>query len=194
MITIECRQGDDIWHKSRCGIPTASNFDLILTSKGKPSKSRKKYLYRLAGERILGIPEESYQNIAMIQGTEMESEARNFYEIVNGVEVAQVGFCLVDGFGSSPDGLVGEKGGLEIKCPTLAAHVEYLLDNIFPISYFQQVQGNLLVTGREWWDFCSYYPGMKPLIIRVERDEKFLKALKIELEIFVSELEETVKK
>lgn len=194
MKIIECIQGSPEWVAVRCGIPSASNFDMIVTSKGEPSKQREKYLFRLAGETITGIPEESYKNGAMERGIVMEEEARQLYQLATGGEVKQVGFCLADGYGASPDGLIGDNGCLEIKCPTMAVHVGYLLDNKLPTEYLQQAQGQLLATGREWCDFVSYYPGLKPLIIRVVRDEKFIKSLAIELEIFVKELKEVVEK
>jgi hypothetical protein len=194
MKIIDCVQGTPEWHSVRCGVPTASEFDKIITTTGTPSKQRQKYLYQLAGETITGIPEESYQNMAMQRGKEMEAEARKLYELITGQEVTQVGFCLADGYGCSPDGLVGNDGLLDIKCPTLAVHVGYLLENKFQIDYFQQVQGQLLVTKRKWVDFMSYFPGIKPFIIRVNRDEKFISALKNELYIFCSELKPIVAK
>lgn len=194
MKIIDCIQGTPEWFAAKCGVPSASNFDKLLTTIGKPSKQRTKYLYRLAGETITGIAEESYQNAAMLRGSEMEAEARQLYQLISGKEVKEVGFCLSNGYGASPDGLVGEKGLLEIKCPTMAVHIGYLIDGFMPVEYFQQVQGQLLVTGREWVDFMSYSPGLNPLIIRVTRDETFLKALRIELEIFCSELKDLVKK
>lgn len=196
MKIVNCIQNSTEWYLARCGVPTASNFDKIVTSNGEPSKQRTKYMWELAGQCIIKNPEESYQNAAMLRGIEMQFEAKSLYELINGVSVQEVGFCLDDSgkYGSSPDGLVGDDGGLEIKCPLLATHVGYLLYNHLPTDYIQQVQGNLLVTGRKWWDFKSYYPGIKPLIIRVERDEKFIKLLKQELIAFCEELENVVKK
>lgn len=197
MIIIDCVQNSVEWHTHRIGIPTASNFDKIVTSKGEPSKQRKKYMYQLAGERILGKAEETYQNGSMLRGQELENEARNLYQMLTDEEVKKIGFCLVGGkfkYGSSPDSFVGEDGGLEIKCPNLSTHVQYLMDGDLPTDYFQQVQGNMLVTGRKWWDFASYYPGLKPLVFRVYREEKFILALKDELEKFCQELDEIVKK
>lgn len=194
MKIIECVQGTPEWFAAKCGMPSASNFDKILCVDGKVSKQRTKYLNQLAGETITGIAEETYQNATMLRGKEMEAEARQLYQLINNVEVQEVGFCLANGYGASPDGLVGEKGLLEIKCPTIAVHVGYLLDNALPVEYFQQIQGQLLVTGREWVDFMSYYPGLKPLIIRIARDKKFLSILKKELEIFCAELKEVIKK
>ena len=194
MKIIDCVQGSEEWFKARCGIPTASEFDKIITTEGKASKQREKYMYRLAGEAIIGKPEETYKNGNMERGTLLEDEARQAYSLISGNEVIQVGFCDSEsGYGASPDGLIGNDGLLEIKCPTLAVHVSYLLGNKLPTDYFQQVQGELLVTGRKWADFVSYYPGIKPLIVRVKRDEDFIERLRVELEVFYVELTEVVK-
>jgi len=193
MKIINVEQRSPEWYACRLGVPTASNFDKIVTMKGDPSKQAEKYMFKLAGEKVSGACEESYTNGAMQRGIELEDEARQLYQIINGVEVEQVGFCLADGYGCSPDGLV-EDGLIEIKCPSIAVHVGYLLDNKLPSDYFQQVQGQLLVTGRKWCDFVSYYPGIKPLIVRVEPDKAFLKALNIELQVFCKLLDETISK
>lgn len=197
MNIINLSQRSPEWFKARCGIPTASNFDKIVTSDGKPSKQRTKYMYQLVGEKLGGTIEETYQNFAMLRGVEMEHEARCLYEIV-GQPVQEVGFCLSDcgRFGCSPDGLVEGNGGIEIKCPIISTHVEYLLkcQEEMPSDYFQQVQGCLFITGREWWDFVSYFPGLKPLIIREEPNDTFQRLLKKELEFFTEELDELVRR
>ena len=192
----EHEQRTDEWYQIRCGVPSSSNFSKIVTTTGTKSTQRKKYLHKLAGELVTGVTEENYQNEAMIRGCQVEDEARGYYDLISEDEVTEVGFCLSDDgkYGASPDGLVGDKGLLEIKCPNLSTHIGYLIDNKLPSAYFQQVQGQLLVTGREWCDFLSYFPTVKPLLIRVERDEKFIAKLKTELEVFTKELEETVKK
>mgnify|MGYP000855393200 CR=1 FL=1 len=194
MKIIECEQKSEEWFQARCGIPTASNFSKIITSQGKTSTQREKYMFQLAGEAVIGKSEETYHNAAMIRGIELESEAREYYSFINSVTIDQVGFCLADGYGASPDGFVGQDGVLEIKCPIISTHVGYLLENKLPVEYFQQVHGELLVTGRKWCDFVSYFPGLKPLIIRVERDESFLKKLEIELRVFCKELEDVIAK
>ena len=193
MKIVNCIQGSPEWFKARLGIPTSSNFDKLLQVSGKPSKQRTKYLYRLAGETITGIAEESYQSDAMLRGKEVEAEARELYQLINGVEVQEVGFCLANGYGASPDGLVGEDGLVEIKSPLIYSHVSYLIKGGLVEDYFQQLQGQLLVTGRKWVDIMSYYPALKPLVIRVARDESFLKALRVEIEVFCAELKEVVK-
>jgi putative phage-type endonuclease len=196
MKIIDCVQGTQEWLKCRAGIPSSSNFDMIVTTKGERSKQAEKYMFRLAGERLTGMPEETYQSAAMARGVEMEEEARSFYELTNDVKVEQVGFCVTDDglVGCSPDGLVGEDGMVEIKCPLLATCVSYLLNKNIDKEYFQQLQGQLYVTGRKWVDIISYYPALKPLVIRVERDDAFLKKLDVELKVFCRELEEVVDK
>jgi len=197
MITFDHEQLSPEWFACRLGIPSASNFDKIITSKGTPSKQRDKYLYKLAGEYVSGMPEDTYQNAAMARGCELESDARQLYQIMEDVTVEEVGFCVVDGqykSGASPDGLVGSDGLIEIKCPNIATHVGYLLAGYAPTEYFQQMQGQLFVTGRQWVDFFSYYPTLNPLLIRVHRDEKFIAALEIELRLFCEKLEEVINK
>ena len=194
MIILNVAQGSPEWFAARAGIPTASNFDKIVTSKGERSAQAQKYLYQLAGERLAGEPSETYQNGAMLRGKELEPIARSAYSFITDNVVEEVGFCLEEGerYGCSPDGLIGdyERNGLiEIKCPTLPVAVEYLDKGGLPTTYFQQVQGQLLVTGCEWCDFFSYYPGLPPLLVRVGRDEKFLKALQTELAAFCDELD-----
>lgn len=196
MKILEIIQQTSEWYKAKAGVPSTSNFDKIITTAGKPSKQADKYMLRLAGESILGTAEETYQNAAMLKGCEMEPEARKYYELVTGEKVEQIGFCTTDDgkIGCSPDGLVGKDGLLEIKCPLMTTQVERLINNKFPTTYFQQVQGQMYVTGRKWCDFLSYYEGLKPLLIRVERDEKFLSDLTVELKLFCENLQETINK
>ena len=184
-------QGDSDWLNARVGVPSSSNFDKIVTTKGEPSKQATKYLYTLAGESVAGAKEDNFQSQAMLRGIEMEAEAVSSYEVIKGVETQEIGFCLHDtmNVGASPDRLVGDEGLLEIKCPIISTQVDYLVNGKLLQAYFQQVQGQLFVTGRKWVDLMSYYPGLNPLIIRVERDETFLAALDFELGIFLKELD-----
>lgn len=195
MVILNHEQHSEEWYESRRGVPSASNFDKIVTTKGIPSASRIKYLYKLAGELVSGSCEDNFQSAAMARGNELEEEARRLYQIVTDEEIKQVGFCLSDDYryGCSPDGLVGSKGMIEIKCPLISTHVEYLLKGQLPTTYFQQVQGQLLVTGREWCDFVSYFPRLRPLQVRVCRDEEFLTKLQAELINFCDELETVTK-
>jgi putative phage-type endonuclease len=152
MIVLDIEQGTEEWQKARLGIPTASNFDKIVTTKGDLSKQSKKYLYTLASEQVTGVKEEGYTNGVMQRGNELEQEARDFYELTQSATIEKVGFVYSDeskSVGASPDGFVGEEGGIEIKCPLAHTHVGYLLGKKLPTEYIQQVQGNLFVTGRD---------------------------------------------
>ncbi len=200
MIRSEYQQLSDEWYCERAGLPTASNFNLIITTKGEPSKQAKKYMYQLAGECVTGEKEAGYTNMAMERGIELESEARSLYELATGMDVETVGLCWKDdkkAVGASPDGLINDPEGvvgcLEIKCPSMAVHVEYLLENKLPTAYFQQVHGQMYVTGALYCSFMSYYPGLKPLIYTVERDKEFIAKLDAELKSFCIELAKTVK-
>ena len=192
MIVENFEQLSPEWFQARAGIPSASNFNKIVTSKGASSKSAEKYMMQLAGERILGTKEETYQNAAMERGILLEPEARALYEMTNDIEVQTVGLCYKDDkkeMSCSPDGLIGDSEGIEIKCPTVAVHVGYLLKGTLPADYVQQVQGSMYITGRKSWIFMSYYPGIHPLIIRIERDIGFMTKLGAALNIFNKELD-----
>jgi len=189
-------QRDPQWYEAKAGVPSAGSAAKIITTKGEPSKQAKDYMYQLAGEKIIGRIDESYTSLAMQQGIDREDEARRLYELITGEPVRQVALVYKNAsktVSCSPDGLL-ESSGLEIKAPMLKTHVKYLLDEKLPTDYFQQTQGQLYITGAKWCDFMSYYPGLKPLVIRVERDEAFLASLDLALKLFCAELVETVKK
>jgi putative phage-type endonuclease len=195
MIIKNFPQGSADWHGSRVARPSASQFKNIVTSTGAPSKSRKKYMYQLAGERVTGKRDETYQSYAMTRGIEIEPEARNLFVMVTGIEVNEVGLCIHDSnlFSCSPDGLMQENNmGLEIKCPSMAVHIEYLIGGRVPVEYYQQVHGSMLVTGYDRWYFMSYYPGLKPFIHLEKRNDEFCEKLETELKKFCAELDEIV--
>jgi len=188
----DIEQGSAEWMALRIGVPSSSRFSEIVKANGKQSDSRKKYMYQLAGERIAQRKEASYTNKNMQNGIDTEEEARNYYELHTNDDVETVGFCYKDEeklFGCSPDGLVGDDGGVEIKCVIMSTQVSYLLSGKLPTTYFQQVQGSLYITGRKWWDFLSYCPGMKPFLVRVTPDVEFIAALDYELRLFTKELD-----
>lgn len=173
MIPHKAAQGTREWRDARSRILTASNFDQVLTpTKLAMAAGADLLARRIACARVFGVYEDSVQTWAMQRGTELEPEAVLEYEEQTGRECLRVGLCLTDDglFGASPDSLVDDDGGLEIKCPTLDTHLEYLDTQAVPTKYRLQVQGALWVTGRAWWDFFSYYPGLPPLLVRVEPD------------------------
>ena len=179
MKIIECQQGTEEWFQARLGVPSASNFFKLVTINGKPSSQADGYINALVAEKLTGQSTFVQTTDAMQRGIDLEPFARDKYQDITLNPVTQVGFCLHDEIaaGASPDGLVNNDGGLEIKCPMPHNHVEYLSGGKLPSKYFQQVQGCLWITGRDWWDFMSYHPQMKPLIVRVERDEDFIESL-----------------
>lgn len=179
MRVIEHEQRSDGWFAARLGIPTASGFHKLITPTGKKAASFDRYVNDLIAEKITG--ESTYVPVteAMQRGTDMEPIARSFYEMVTDVQVAEIGLCLHDDIdaGASPDGLIGDGGLLEIKCPLANTMIGYLRDQILPSQYIPQVQGQLWITGRDWCDFLAYHPNTQPLLIRVDRDEKYIDAL-----------------
>ena len=185
MIRVDIEQGSEAWFKEKAGIPSASKFKTIITTKGAAStgKTKETLAYKYAGEIISGKAEDTFTSFAMQQGIEKEPEARELYEFLTGNEVEQVGLVYSDDkklWLCSPDGLVNG-GGLEIKCPLLSTHLKYHYDGKLPTDYFQQVQGSLFVTGLPWWDFMSYHPDFKPFTIRVFPDKEFHTKLETEL-------------
>jgi hypothetical protein len=183
-------QGSPEWFAAVCGNPGASNIDKIITTTGARSKQRDDFMYQLAGERITGKREETFQSQAMQNGIEREANARLLFEMIQGVEVKQVGIVYKDEWKlchCSPDGMP-ENSGLEIKNPMMKTHVRYLLSGKLPTDYFGQIQMSLYVTERDTWWFMSCFDGLKPLIIECHRDEPFIKKLESELNIFNEEL------
>jgi len=175
---IDAQQGTDEWLMARLGCPSGSGFSKLITSSGKESTSRAGYVNGLIAEKVTGQIPEGFDNYWMARGRELEPDAKAFFEFERGCTIQDVGFCKHDDYecGVSPDGLL-EDGGLEIKCPADATHVKYFRAGVLPSEYKAQVQGCLWITKRKWWDFLSYHPSLPPLLIRVERDEDFIKEL-----------------
>ena len=176
-------QGTEAWLESRLGCPSGSGFDKLVTSTGKPSTSAEGYINQLIAELLTGKTTDMKVTEWMQRGTELEPQARNFYELASGNQVQEIGFCKADNIeaGVSPDGLIGADGALEIKCPSPSVHVSYLRGNKLPTKYVQQCQGVLWICEREWLDFVSYNESMPALIVRVHRDQDFIKALETEV-------------
>lgn len=180
MKVINCEQGSEEWFAARLGVPSASNFSKVL-AKGSGA-TRKSYMYELAAEIITGERAESYSNAAMEHGNLYEAEARKAYEFMTDLEVTEVGFIKTDddSAGASPDGLVGEKGLVEIKCPKTSTHIETIEGGKVPPKHKAQIQGQLWVSEREWCDFISYDPRIKTknaiFKVRVERDDSYIRS------------------
>lgn len=193
MIVIECTQGTPEWHLVRLGIPTASQFHRILTPKTrKYAAGAETYRNELLADWVRGYPLGFEGNGHTERGTELEPEAREYYELA-GHEVVQVGFVLRDRAGKvgcSPDALVGDDGLLELKCPDLKQHIAYLINPQSLVDeYFGQVQGNLYVTGREWADIMAYSPGLPKVVQRVTPDADYQAKLDDALANFIDDLD-----
>jgi predicted phage-related endonuclease len=151
---------------------------------GEPLKAYNDLVWQLVVERMTGQPVEGPVGHALKWGTEVEPYAREAYELETGNIVSEAGFVTHPKFGfagASPDGLIGDDGGLEMKCPKDSRiHLERFSEGI-PEEYVPQVQGNLWVTSRRWWDFVSYDPRMpeshRIYIQRIERDERYIAEL-----------------
>ena len=185
---IDCVQGTDEWFAARLTIVTASHFKDVLNTK----TGRGTYMMRLVAEKQQGKPQDSFQSKAMENGVLYEEHARKYYEALYGVSVEQVGFIKMGQIGASPDGLVGDDGGVEIKCSDGPTHYRIILADKMPTAHIPQVQGNIWVSGRKWWDFISYDPWgqFKPFYCkRIERDDNYINnILKPACEKFLQEM------
>jgi len=191
MIRHNVEQGSPEWARLRAGIPTASQFNRIVTPGGKPSVQADEYMRFLLAERLIGLPLDSPKTSWMQRGQEMEGEAVCFYEFTREIAVEPIGFVTTDDgkIGASPDRLIGDDGLLEIKCPSPEVHIGYMLWDRVDDKYKVQLQGQLYVSERSWVDICSYHPCLDSVIVRVKRDEEFIEKLAEELETFISYLE-----
>ncbi len=198
---IKAEQGSDEWHKARLGRATASQFDKVMATgkNGYQLAGYKNYRAELVLERLTGQAAEFYTNAAMQWGTETEPLARLRYALTSGNSVEECGFFAHDTLmaGASPDGLIGDDGILEIKCPMTATHIETLHTKEIPRQYYWQVMGQLWITGRKWADFVSFDPRLPDnaamFVTRIQRDEEDIEDLEDMVARFLKNVvEETV--
>ena len=186
------QQGTDEWLAARLGVPTSSQFSRILSpAKLKPSASASGYAHDLLAEWLTGLQTDTASSAFMQRGTDLEHRARDWYAVETDTEPVEVGLCLTDDgcVGASPDAMVGDDGLLEIKCPSAARHIGYLLDGPGN-DYTMQIQGQLWVTGRSWCDFLTYNPSIAPRIVRIDADPVVAVALSAALKSFVRRLQD----
>jgi putative phage-type endonuclease len=190
-------QRSDEWFAARIGKVTASRVaDVLAKTKTGYSTTRDNYMAQLVCERLTGQKGESFSNAAMQWGTETEPLARISYEVAQNVLVDEVGFVPHPSIimaGASPDGLVGDDGLLEIKCPNTATHIETLLSQTVPGKYNTQMQFQMACTGRLWCDFVSFdnrLPAELQLFVkRVPRDNMYIRLMEEEIVKFLNELD-----
>lgn len=198
MIISKNEQGTEEWLQERCIIPTASEFSKIITPTGKPSTQAKTYMATLLASWYLGKPaDDDFATEWMMRGNELEDDACRMYEFVTERETNKVGLIYKNQrklVGASPDRIVGPEGLLEIKCPKASTFIGYLMDQKLPDKYRPQVQGQLWVTNRKWCDFMVYHPEFEPIIIRVNRDNDYIKSMDDALQAFINKMLEGRKK
>ena len=195
-------QGSDAWKALRAGKVTASRVaDVLSKVKSGESAGRKNYRMDLVAERLTGKPADSFTNSAMQWGTEQEPFARIAYETHKGLFVEQVPFVdhpTIEWFGCSPDGLVGEDGLLEIKCPNTTTHLEYLQEGKPPSKYIPQMMAQMACTGRKWCDFASFDPrlpeDLQLFVVRLNWDDAYIQEMESEIKQFLNEVEATLLK
>jgi hypothetical protein len=187
MKRIEVVQGSAEWHDLRLGMPTASEFHKIVTPGGKLSAQARKYAVRIVTEKLLRRSLDSLEGLEWVErGKATEPEAVRLYEFLQETTLLPGGYCTSDDgrMGASPDRFVSDgKGIVEVKCPSPAVHVMYLVDGPGD-DYRPQVQGQLMITGLEYVDFFSYSPEMPPVKIRIEPDFAYLRILRPALTAF----------
>jgi putative phage-type endonuclease len=191
-------QGTQAWQMQRVGKATASRIsDILATLKsGGEAASRKNYRAELVAERLTGQKADGFSSAAMKWGMDSEPLARAAYEAERGVLVEEIGFAdhpEIPLTGASPDGLVGDDGLIEIKCPNTATHIEYLLAGSVPAEHQPQMLWQMECTGRQWCDFVSYDPrlpqDMQLFIARLHRDEARIAAMREAVRKFLQEVE-----
>jgi hypothetical protein len=167
---------------------------------GKESEKRANYKWEILSERLTGRLVDGYVSAEMQWGIDNEAAARFAYEQFMRTEVKRVGFIIhptMDFFGASPDGLIGEDGGIEIKCPKTSTHLEWMFGGIVPDEHRYQMVAGICCTERKWWDFVSYDPRLprhlRLFIVRMQRDESEIARVEQEIMRFNNEIEDKVK-
>jgi hypothetical protein len=186
----DCEQGSPEWFACRMGIPTASEFKTLLSVKkdAKDKVTRQTYMRKLAGEILTGEPMDSYSNSYMERGKDLEDEARRAYAFMTDAEPRRVGFIKRGSAGCSPDSLVGDDGGLEIKIAVPHIQIERLEKGDLPPEHRAQIHGGMWIAERAWWEFCSYCPGLPLFVTRVARDEDYIASIAKAVDEFNEEL------
>jgi hypothetical protein len=204
MIVHDVQQGTEEWHQLRLVCPTASRFKDILTNPRKASdgisRTSLAYMAECFAERALGEPVDGATSPWMERGQRLEGDALDHYRAFlapKGAEVKQVGFVTLDADllapGCSPDALVGEDGGLELKIHGAKQHALFMFEpDRFLKEHYAQVQGGLWIMAErvKWWHLVAYHPTMPPVVHRVEPDEEFIANLEAKVQEFTAMLQE----
>ena len=193
-------QGSDEWFQARIGRVTASRIaDVMAKTKTGWGATRKNYEAQLIAERLTGEVAETFKSPAMERGNEVEAEARANYEFMNDVTVQEVGFVphpSIQESGASPDGLVGNDGLVEIKCPNTATHLETLLGGSIKGNYMKQMQWQMACTERKWCDFVSYDPrlpaSLQMHVRRIHADPELIISIEDHVNDFIADMNDKI--
>jgi putative phage-type endonuclease len=182
---IDLMQNSSEWLVARAGSLGGSQIGKAierLKRSGDRTQAAVDLMYEIAAERLTGVPAKRVNALAW--GLEHQDEARHGYGLLTNLEVATVGLIrhpTIPGAHASPDALVGDEGGVEIKCPTSATHLKTLIEGVVPEDHMPQIMWNMACAKRAWWDFVSYDPRFPPkhqfFIRRVERDDAAIATL-----------------
>ncbi|QEE11715.1 YqaJ viral recombinase family protein [Bartonella krasnovii] len=194
------------WFQARLGKVTASNVYNVLskTAKGMPTSKYEDYKIKLMTERLTEEISQSYITPAMQWGIDYEEDPLREYAFIYDTEVTRCGFIqhpTIQMAGASPDGLIGEDGLIEIKCPQSSNHLRFFIDGNIKSEYYAQMQFQMACTGRKWCDFMSYNPnfvgkstGLRMKIKRINRDEEQIEQINQAVEIFLAEIDQEMQK
>lgn len=174
MKVCDVKQGTPEWIAMRLGKVTASEIDALVSPLGKirTGQGPNAYLCRKVAEKVLGWAQDDVSTFAMQQGSMIEHQAIPFLELIEDLKIDRAGFCVTDDerCGFSPDGLIGEDGGVEVKAPQPATMVEYILEGGVPECYKMQIQFSLWVSKRKWWKFFAFSLQLPPILVHVDPD------------------------
>jgi len=193
-------QRSEEWYSARLGKVTASRLsDVLATIKTGEAAARANYRIELVAERLTGKSTPRFTSAAMQWGVDCEPMARSAYETETGLIVTEVGFVdhpTIEMTGASPDGLVGDDGLIEIKCPDTKTHIQTLTSKKAPSEYIPQMQWQMACTGRQWVDFVSFDPRLPEHlmleIIRVDRDQSLIDKYSESVNRFLADVSHTI--
>lgn len=194
-------QSDPAWATARIGHVTASRVaDVVAKTKTGWGASRANYAAEIVAERLTGKPAASFSNAAMQWGVETEPQARAAYAFRTDASVTDAAFIShprVPWAAATPDGFVDSDGLVEFKCPNTSTHIDTLLSQSVPEKYRLQMSWQMACAGRAWCDYVSFDPrlpeAMRLFVKRFERDDALIATLEREVELFLAEIDDTLK-
>lgn len=194
-------QRTEAWRMARAGRVTASRVsDVITTTRTGWGHARAKYANQLVAERLTGRPQDMRRIPSLDDRADLEPEAITAYTFYTGNEVELVGFIqhpTIEMAGASPDGLVGKKGGIEIKCLNAENHIKLIEGDDSPmIEYMPQMMFGMASAARPWWDFVAYCPIMpehlKLFTRRIDLDKEVIERMEGLVNDFLVEVDARV--